>query len=226
MQSWLHGKAIQQFEPETVELHTSRGYETQHSKLLLRWSVILSDLTCEPLNGTDVHPTDNVPFPVFIPAALWTADIVSEDSTWVLLLQPCLLLIDHGHFQYNCISLGLTLLAVICILTHRHVLGSALFVGAFNHKHMSLYFAMAFFGHLFGHCLQQRTLLGKVHPITHTLNPQQTLRSIHILTGSKAVYFGRDSPWNDGSYLDALSRPSDIHFGSRASIDASFPWTV
>ena len=61
-QSWLHGKAIQHFQPETVELHTSRGYETQHSKLLMRWSVVISDLICESLNRTDVRPTKDVSF--------------------------------------------------------------------------------------------------------------------------------------------------------------------
>ena len=79
-----------------------------------------------------------------------------------LLLLPSLMLIDHGHFQYNCISLGLVLLAVASILSDRDVLGSALFVAALSHKHMTMYFALAFFAYLFGKCLQQPTATSKV----------------------------------------------------------------
>ena len=43
-QSWLHGHLVRRYEPAAVELHTSRGYETPSSKLLLRWTVVLSDL--------------------------------------------------------------------------------------------------------------------------------------------------------------------------------------
>lgn len=52
---------------------------------------------------------------VFIPAVLacrWVffKDATAEQWEWVLfaaLLQPAAVLIDHGHFQYNNISLGL-----------------------------------------------------------------------------------------------------------------------
>ena len=35
---------MQPFEPQAFELRRSRGYESPHSKLLLRWSVLASDL--------------------------------------------------------------------------------------------------------------------------------------------------------------------------------------
>jgi hypothetical protein len=43
-------------------------------------------------------------------------------------------LIDHGHFQYNGISLGLSAAAVAAVLRERHVLGAVLYTLAFNHK--------------------------------------------------------------------------------------------
>jgi alpha-1,3-glucosyltransferase len=43
-------------------------------------------------------------------------------------------LIDHGHFQYNNISLGLSAAAAAAVLRGRHVLGSVLYTLAFNHK--------------------------------------------------------------------------------------------
>ncbi|CAN4083214.1 unnamed protein product [Withania somnifera] len=101
-------------------------------KLLMRWTVLLSDvLICFPA--------------VFYFAILWHYGMI--------LLNPCLILIDHGHFQYNCISLGFTVAAVSAILSDRDIVGSILFTLALNHKQMSAYFAPAFFGYLFGKCL-------------------------------------------------------------------------
>ena len=68
---------------------------------------------------------------------------------------PAQILVDHGHFQYNGISLGLTMYAVAAVLRDRDVLGSILFACALNHKQMSAYFAPAFFAHLLGKCLSR-----------------------------------------------------------------------
>lgn len=44
MQSWLCGKAVELLEPQAVALNLSRGYETQSSKVLMRWTVLAADL--------------------------------------------------------------------------------------------------------------------------------------------------------------------------------------
>lgn len=76
---------------------------------------------------------------------------------------PALIIIDHGHFQYNSVSLGLALAGYAAICTNRDLIGAALYTLAFNHKHMALYYAPAFFGHLLGKCLiGERTLSAKV----------------------------------------------------------------
>jgi alpha-1,3-glucosyltransferase len=79
-----------------------------------------------------------------------------------VLLQPASIIVDHGHFQYNCISLGLTVLAAVAIAKRKDVLGSMLFCLSLNHKQMGLFYAPAFFAHLLGRCLQQPTLTAKV----------------------------------------------------------------
>lgn len=79
-----------------------------------------------------------------------------------MLLQPTLVLTDHGHFQYNCISLGLSALAATVIVRGNDILGSILFSLSLNHKQMGLFFAPAFFAHLLGKCLQQPTAARKV----------------------------------------------------------------
>lgn len=123
----------------------------------MRWTVLSSDAV------------------IFFPAVLYFISVYyagksirqKNDLAWhiaMILLNPCFLLIDHGHFQvstsflhfctllktvhflvkmlnfagiscqYNCISLGLTVAAVAAILSDRNVLGSVLFSLALNHK--------------------------------------------------------------------------------------------
>jgi alpha-1,3-glucosyltransferase len=110
---------------------------------------------------------------VFFPAA-WLATAALHGATpsqaraWTLaalLLNPANIIIDHGHFQYNCISLGFALAAAAAISRGWHILGSVLFCGALNHKQMSLYYAPAFFAHLLGRCFQARSFVGKVRHV-------------------------------------------------------------
>lgn len=101
-QSWAHGAAVARLDPATTALHASRGHESPRSKLLLRLTVLSSDLL------------------LLFPAAaafVWAyyARYGTGAKCWALacvLLQPAALLIDHGHFQYNTISLGLTVRAL------------------------------------------------------------------------------------------------------------------
>ncbi|KAK8446015.1 hypothetical protein SEVIR_9G420500v4 [Setaria viridis] len=130
-QSLLHGRIINASLPDAVALRSSRGYESPESKLLMRWTVLSSDLL------------------VFFPAALWfvwayikggigtSGEEKREGWLWLLamvLISPCLVLIDHGHFQYNCISLGLTLGAIAGVLSRNELIAAALFTLAINHK--------------------------------------------------------------------------------------------
>lgn len=135
-----------------VALRSSRGIETPSSKLLMRWSVVFSDLlffvpaACALVRS--LHGARGA-LPIPGPARAW--------ALAALLLQPALLLIDHGHFQYNGISLGLSLGAAAAVAADRDLLGSALFVAAINHKQMSLFYAPAFFSFLLGKCLRRST---------------------------------------------------------------------
>ena len=72
------------------------------------------------------------------------------------LLNPTLILIDHGHFQYNCVSLGLMQIALFFILTSHDAkrpfahltIASVFFCLALNYKQMELYHALPFFFYL------------------------------------------------------------------------------
>ncbi|EGC28859.1 hypothetical protein DICPUDRAFT_43700 [Dictyostelium purpureum] len=136
--SWVYGKIGEIVEPASMELYTSRGYETPTSKLFMRATVIVSDLI------------------IWIPSVWFFVTSFYKDKTITqkigaflfISLQPGLLLIDHGHFQYNGVSLGLALFAITFIIRDQQLLASIFFVLSLNYKQMSLYYAPAFFFYL------------------------------------------------------------------------------
>lgn len=143
--SYLCGWIAQYINPDWVALNTSRGHESYEHKLFMRYSVLFADLLV-------YFPT------VFL--VFWGQETNGADSFnklrgyLLMLMYPGLILIDHGHFQYNCISLGLALLAV-CALSRQHtLLGSILFCLSLNYKQMELFHAMPFFCYLLGSCLR------------------------------------------------------------------------
>jgi alpha-1,3-glucosyltransferase len=152
VQSWLHGLVLRAADPASVELVASRGYESPWSKTVMRATVLASDVG------------------IFFPAALAAAAVFYPSSSsqatarltalTAVLLNPAALLIDHGHFQYNCISLGLAAGAAAAAARAGStgvgggVLASILFTLAVHHKQMAAYFAPAFLGHLTGRALQ------------------------------------------------------------------------
>jgi len=70
-----------------------------------------------------------------------------------ILLQPSLILIDNGHFQYNSFPIAMTLLAVYLFQSNRDVLGAVAFSASLLFKQMGLYWSPAVFGYLLGKCV-------------------------------------------------------------------------
>uniref|UniRef100_A0A0G4HEW9 dolichyl-P-Glc:Man9GlcNAc2-PP-dolichol alpha-1,3-glucosyltransferase n=1 Tax=Chromera velia CCMP2878 TaxID=1169474 RepID=A0A0G4HEW9_9ALVE len=140
--SWVLGKISAWIEPPSMELKESRGYETASHRAFMRGTVIVSD-------GI-----------VFFTAALfWTLRVLprlrvpwvdASSSLLLLLLSPPLVLVDHGHFQYNCVAVGLFLWAVALICDEKFLLGSAAFTLSLWYKQTMLYFAPPFFFFLLG----------------------------------------------------------------------------
>lgn len=170
----------------------------------MRWTVLSSDLL------------------VFFPAALgfvWAymkdgAGGIGEERRegwmWLLamvLINPCLVLIDHGHFQYNCISLGLTLGAIAGVLSRNELFACALFTLAINHKQMSLYFAPAFFGHLLGKCLKRNYPIFEVMKLGFVVLGTFALvwwPYLHSYEAAKQV-ISRLAPFERGIYEDYVA---------------------
>ncbi|KAG9444735.1 hypothetical protein H6P81_016075 [Aristolochia fimbriata] len=86
----------------------------------------------------------------------WQEGCFTLASCYDLMLNHALIVIDHGHFQYNCICLGFTVGAVAAVLAKHDLLASVLFSLVLNHEQKSAYFAPAFFAHLLGKCLKRQ----------------------------------------------------------------------
>ncbi|XP_035509151.1 dolichyl pyrophosphate Man9GlcNAc2 alpha-1,3-glucosyltransferase [Morone saxatilis] len=129
--------------PEWVELHKSRGYESPAHKLFMRATVLVADLL------------------IYIPAVILYCLYLTDGSSkkkvstlFCFLLYPGLILIDYGHFQYNGVSLGFALWGVLALGLGWDVLGSVAFCLALNYKQMELYHALPFFCYLLGKCIK------------------------------------------------------------------------
>ncbi|RHZ61872.1 hypothetical protein Glove_345g49 [Diversispora epigaea] len=143
--SWLCGKIGSTFDPNWFTLDQSRGYESENNKLFMRSSVLIFELL------------------IYVPSVFVFVNWWFDDNSWkkkelatlLILLQPSLILIDHGHFQYNSVMLGLTLWAINCFLYDYDILGSIFFCLALSFKQMALYFAPAIFAYLLGKCFSK-----------------------------------------------------------------------
>lgn len=158
---YLCGKAAHAINENYTKLFTSRGYESESHKVFMRNTVLIGDVC------------------VYIPALIWFYKVnskfiknvdqqtkkkkpkVSKDikppsaslSTVLALFYPGLILIDHGHFHYNCISLGLAILSTTLLLRERSVLSTVIFCLALNYKQMELYHACPFFFYFLSTCV-------------------------------------------------------------------------
>jgi alpha-1,3-glucosyltransferase len=80
---------------------------------------------------------------------IWEASI----ALVAVLMQPANMLIDHGHFQYNTVMLGLMVASMSSMLAGRHLWSCVFFVGALGFKQMALFYAPAVFAYLLGICV-------------------------------------------------------------------------
>ncbi|XP_025206185.1 dolichyl pyrophosphate Man9GlcNAc2 alpha-1,3-glucosyltransferase [Melanaphis sacchari] len=169
--SYLNGLVFKKLLPESVQLNTSRGFESNFHKLLMRYSVLIVDLL------------------IFIPAVSWffrkffkitNNNQISQTMIIALtLFYPGLILIDHGHFQYNCVSLGLFVASVACVFANKTILTCLLFSMALNYKQMELYHALPFFFYY----------IGIVYEIYKKHSFMKALKTLSILVLSVTITF-------------------------------------
>ena len=142
------GKLAELINENYTKLHDSRGFESDEHKLFMRYTVLVVDIL------------------VYIPSLVvyfYATECQGSDkkvkplspslSTILGLLYPGIILIDHGHFQYNCVSLGLAIFATVFVLKKFNIAASICFCAALNYKQMELYHSLPFFMYLLSSCV-------------------------------------------------------------------------
>lgn len=152
--SWLCGAIGSFINPAWFALFTSRGSEDPTLKVFMRATVIVSE------------------YLVYVPAAvifIRRYSRLSGVSTWSMslaltafLMQPATILVDHVHFQYNTVMLGLVLASMSSLLAERYLWAAVCFVGALGFKQMALYYALPIFAYLLGTCVFPRLNIGRL----------------------------------------------------------------
>jgi alpha-1,3-glucosyltransferase len=147
--------------PASVALETSRGLEDPLHKAYMRGTVLVLDLL---LYGSIAWVATQPRRSGSTSATATTNHGHDTQSIWFFLLamaQPAILLIDHGHFQYNTTALGISLWSFYFMSKPGFpncVVGSFLFCCALSFKQMTLYYAPAVFCYLLGRCFAPNTM--------------------------------------------------------------------
>lgn len=171
---YICGKVAEYLNENYTKLHESRGYESEDHKVFMRFTVMIGDVlfyipalilyyhTCIKTIETQDGGVKKKKFKN--QKKLTEIKPMSTSlSTVIGLLYPGIILIDHGHFQYNCISLGFTITAITLILKKFDILASIFYCLALNYKQMELYHALPFFLYLLSTCVPkpgQKTVWG------------------------------------------------------------------
>ena len=162
--SFIFGSVARFLVPELVALRDSRGYESVETKLFMRLTVLVADavLFMPVMFALSKQLADRETAAIGSRQSVTASSSLSPGQYFLYattcLLAPGLLLIDHGHFQYNSVCLGFSLLALMLVsddsrqqtlvLSTRDIVGSICFCLALNFKQMTLYYAPVFFVHL------------------------------------------------------------------------------
>ncbi|KAI9876799.1 MAG: Glucosyltransferase-like protein [Pleopsidium flavum] len=143
--SWVLGKIGSFINPAWFALQTSRGMEDQLLKVFMRATVLISEyVTYIPAAAVYVRHSAHLEG-----VSTWESSIALS----AVLMQPATILVDHTHFQYNTVMLGLVLASMSSILAGRPLWASVFFVAALGFKQMALYYAPAIFAYLLGICI-------------------------------------------------------------------------
>ena len=82
-------------------------------------------------------------------------DALGIMGIFIILIKPDIILIDHGHFQYNSLVLGLIIFSIYFMLTGQSYICCFLFTIAINCKLMSTYYCLGFPCALIGLAMQK-----------------------------------------------------------------------
>ena len=174
--SWLLGKVGSYIDPSWFALYLSHGLDDGGLKVFMRASVMVSE------------------YLIYVPAAVICVRHLAKFyniNQWesaialtAILMQPAVILIDHGHFQYNTVMLGFALATISSMLAGRAMWASFFFVAALGFKQMALFYAPAVAAYLAGICLFPRVDFGRFVGIASATVASFALLFLPLLIGT------------------------------------------
>ena len=150
--SYILGKILEKYYPESVMFKKSLGFESAKFKLIMRFFVIISDfiffhigvnLFCYYMfiysrNKRGKKPKVINYYLVLILVLMNPLMIIIE------LMNPLMIIIDHGHFQYNNVMHGLFVLSLFFLYSENYIFAIIFYSLCVNFKQMGLYYAIPF----------------------------------------------------------------------------------
>ena len=140
--SFILGHILKKIIPDSVELKKSYGYENLKLKIIMRFFVLISDL---------------LTFHIGVNLFCWFIFIYKQKlklkkikyfqyycALLLILINPLLIIIDHGHFQYNNVMYGFFVIALFCLYSENYLLAIIFYSFCVNYKQMGLYYAIPF----------------------------------------------------------------------------------
>ena len=140
--SYILGKILNVFIPASVEFEYSHGYESINFKNVMRFFSLFSDLVVFHIG---LH---------FFCYKIFIKNKINKNKKplylnyfiiqILILLNPLMIIIDHGHFQFNNVMHGFFVFAVYFLFSEKYVLAIIFLSLCVNFKQMGLYFALVF----------------------------------------------------------------------------------
>ena len=137
--AYLCGMFLKWFMPDSVEFYKSRGYEGALFKIIMRMIAVVSDLAVYHIGA------------VLLCKVLYLDGAKNKNKymkyyimLFIILVSPSMIIIDHGHYQFNNVMHGLYLLAVYFLFKHQIIFAIIFFAMCINFKQMGMYYAIPF----------------------------------------------------------------------------------
>ena len=140
--SFILGKILNIFMPESVEFKNSHGYESFIFKSVMRFFSLFSDFIV-------FHIAVN-----FFCYKIFIKDKINKNKNplylnyffiqILILLNPLMIIIDHGHFQYNNVMHGFFVFAAYYLFSEKFAFAIIFLSLCVNFKQMGLYYALLF----------------------------------------------------------------------------------
>ena len=140
--SYILGKILEKYYPDSITFKSSMGFENAKIKIIMRLFVLISDLLVFHL-GVNLFC-----YYIFIYKKKnknKKPDLIKYYVIlFLILINPLMIIIDHGHFQFNNVMHGFFMLSVLFLYSENFILSIIFFSLCVNFKQMGLYFAIPF----------------------------------------------------------------------------------